>query len=226
MMPKSMVPFCTLGQRAAKPCLNSSILLSSPNVALATSFATSMSKPTSSPLSSMKPNGGASLVTPTISLPRARTSSSLERPDAAGCWAAAGGACASTRPAPAMAPETRLMNSRLELMMSPPVVYPPLDGPPGGGKDPHFASLHAGYFITSLRGDRSVADGERTRLAYVHLAREAVDRAPNRNVKPPDDILDLGLGDDQRRRETEIMLHRDRDDAFERGVVTDALRHH
>ena len=37
-----------------------------------------MSKPTSSPFSSMNPNGGPSLVTPTISLPRARTSSSLD----------------------------------------------------------------------------------------------------------------------------------------------------
>src|SRR5262249_54535354 len=113
MMPKSIVPFCVFGQRAANPCLNSSILLSSPKVALATSLATSMSKPTSSPLSSMKPNGGASLVTPTISLPRARISSSLERPS--GCWAAAG-TCAwvTISPAPATAPEVLVMKSRLD----------------------------------------------------------------------------------------------------------------
>ena len=75
-----MVPFWVLGQRAAKPCLSSSILVSSPKMPLAISFATSMSKPTSSPLSSMKPKGGASLVTPTMTLPRARTSSSLDLP--------------------------------------------------------------------------------------------------------------------------------------------------
>ena len=40
----------------------------------------------------MKPKGGASLVTPTMTLPRARTSSSLDLPAAAAvdaaCWAA------------------------------------------------------------------------------------------------------------------------------------------
>ena len=54
--------------------------MSSPKMPLAISLATSMSKPTSSPLSSIKPKGGASLVTPTMTLPRARTSSSLDLP--------------------------------------------------------------------------------------------------------------------------------------------------
>src|SRR5436853_100613 len=138
MMPKSMVPFWVLGQRAAKPCLSSSILVSSPKIPFAISFATSMSKPTSSPLSSIKPKGGASLVTPTVTLPRERTSSRLDLP-------------AATVEA----------------------VHGPLDG----------------------------------------------------DVEPSDDVLDLRLGDDQRRREAEVVLHGNADDAFERAVIADALGH-
>src|SRR5262245_28030079 len=170
MMPKSMLPFCTLGQRAAKPCLNSSIFVSSLKIALATSLATSMSKPTSSPLSSMKPNGGASLVTPTITLPRASTSSSFDLA-ALGACAAVLEEEASASPATPAPPSAAPRKSRRSM----------LDPPPADSTHmliPLCPRVRSGQRATpttsqlSFGGDRPVAHGQRARLAHVYVAGE------------------------------------------------------
>src|SRR5215470_2502892 len=221
-----MLPFCTLGQRAAKPCLKSSIFVSSLNIALATSLATSMSKPTSSPLSSMKPNGGASLVTPTITFPRASTSSSLDLVAPAACAAALEEAAIASPATPAP-PSAAPRKSRRSMVEPPPAGSTAYVSPIS--TCPLSASAKrdkARKSERSLGGDRSIAHGQRARLAHVHIPGETSHRARDGGVEPPDDVLDLRLGDDQRWCEAEVVLHRDRYDAFQGAVVADALGHY
>src|SRR5262245_33214418 len=225
MMPKSMLPFCTLCQRAAKPCLKSSIFVSSLNMALATSLAMSMSKPTSSPLSSMKPNGGASLVTPTITLPRASTSSSLDLVAPAAC-AAALEEVAIASPATPAPPSAAPRKSRRSMVDPPPAGSTRM---PRSFRSVRLAPAGRGTRETSqgsFGGDRSVAHGQRARLAHVHFPGEPSHRARDGNIEPPDDVLDLSLADDQWWGEAEVVLHRDRYDPFQRAVVADALGHY
>src|SRR5215471_5683687 len=227
MMPKSMLPFCTLGQRAAKPCLKSSIFVSSLNIALATSLAISISKPTSSPLSSMKPNGGASLVTPTITLPRASTSSSLDLVAPAACAAALLEEAAIASPATPAPPSAAPRKSRRSMVEPPPAgstaYVSPIPTCPLGASAKRDKARPS---ERSFGGDRSIAHGQRARLAHVHFPGEPSHRARDGGVEPPDDVLDLRLGDDQRWCEAEVVLRRDRYDAFQGAVVADALGHY
>src|SRR5436190_16727812 len=86
------------------------------------------------------------------------------------------------------------------------------------------SSIHLA--AASLGRDRPIADRQRARLAHVHIPREPVHGPLDGDVEPPDNVLDLGFRDDQRRREAEVVLHGDTDDAFERAVVADALGHY
>src|SRR5438876_8069845 len=71
-------PLSMAGQRPSALTLTNSTLFGSLKSAVATSRAMSMSKPTSWPLSSLKANGGTVVSVTTISLPRSRTTSSLD----------------------------------------------------------------------------------------------------------------------------------------------------
>src|SRR3954447_528630 len=66
---------------------------------------------------------------------------------------------------------------------------------------------------------------KRARFPHIDVARKACQGLPDRNIETPDDILDLGLGNDQGRGETEVVLYRDPNDTLERGVVPNSLCH-
>src|SRR5581483_3532502 len=66
----------------------------------------------------------------------------------------------------------------------------------------------------SLGRDRPVANRQRARFAHVNLLREPIHRPLDGNVDAADDVLDLALRDDQRRRKAEVVLHGDADDAL------------
>src|SRR6516165_10132245 len=119
----------------------------------------------------MRPNGGASLVTPTITLPRAKTSSSLDLVAPEPC-AAALEEVAIASPATPAPPSAAPRKSRRSMVEPPPAGSTGIPPRPlrllGASEVSHWRTTCQGSF----GGDRSVAHGQRARLAHVNFSGE------------------------------------------------------